>query len=277
MKSLAEEWFAALPELQSAVPFDLATAAKVVFRVGSHSHGTYVPPEDEFGIDDVDMMVICVPPPEHVLGLHRWEHSEYKVGRLDVVFYDWGKWLHMMMKSNPNVIGTLWLRPEDVLDAPRFESLDPFHTFDILRNNRDLLLTKQMYPAFVGYAQGQLHKMTHHAHQGYMGEKRKRLVERFGYDVKNAAHLVRLLRMACEAFETNTLTVYRPDAADLIAIKTGQWSRDQVLDEANALFQRAASAHQNSSLVPAPDTAFIERMMVQGYARGWGWKAMEWE
>lgn len=33
---------------------------------------------------------------------------------------------------------------------------------------------------------------------GYMGEKRKAMVRKYQYDVKNAAHLIRLLRMGAE-------------------------------------------------------------------------------
>jgi uncharacterized protein len=275
--NLRDEWYSALPDLELTVPFSLTSAAEVVFRVGSHSHGTYVPPEDEFGVDDIDLMVICVPPPQFKLGLKDWQHAEYKHGRHDVVFYEWGKWLHMLRKSNPNVLGTLWLHSEDVLDDPHQFQLDAFPAYEMLVRNRARLLSKQMYPAFIGYAKGQLYKMMHHAHQGYMGDKRKQLVERFGYDVKNAAHMIRLLRMACEAFEQGTLTVRRPDAAELIEIKQGRWSLERVVEEANHLFVRAEGALQHTMLPEFPDDLFIQRMMLKGYSNSWGWRSLEWE
>lgn len=262
-KDLWALWNEARPDLQLSVPFNLDAAAKVIFRVGSHSHGTYIPPEVAYGVDDIDLMVICVPPPEFKLGLKNWEHAEYKHGKWDVVFYDWQKWLNMIRKSNPNVVGTLWLESEDIL-VP-----NDFKPFEILRQARGQSLSKHMYKAFVGYAQGQLYKMTHHAHQGYMGEKRKRLVEQFGYDVKNAAHLVRLLRMACEAFETGELVVRRPDAADLIEIKWGKWSQERVQDEAARLFARAEEALAKTTLPEHPNDWLLQQMMVKGYQASW--------
>lgn len=273
--NLRDHWFDLLPDLNMSVPFDLSQATQVVFRVGSHSHGTYIPPVDEFGVDDVDLMVICVPPPKFRLGLKEWTHGDYKHGRHDVVLYEWGKWLHMLRKSNPNVLGTLWLHPDDVLDTPRMYSIDAFPPYERLVAGREKLLSKQMYPAFIGYARGQLYKMTHHAHQGYMGDKRKRLVEQFGYDVKNAAHMIRLLRMACEAFESNRISVRRPDAAELVDIKQGKWSLEQVVAEADKLFARAEGALAKTSLPEYPDDLFIQRIMLSGYAHGWGWRTIE--
>lgn len=269
--TLHQEWASVRPNLNLSVPFDLAKTPHIVFRVGSHSHGTYVPPVDPMGIDDVDFMVVCVPPPEYKLGLKLWDHAEYKHGRHDVVFYEWGKWLQMLRKSNPNVLGTLWLEGEDFNSGPQFG----FGPFNVVRNNRALLLSKQMYPAFIGYARGQLYKMTHHAHQGYMGDKRKRLVEEFGYDVKNAAHMIRLLRMACEGFETCNLMVRRPDAAELIDIKRGCWSLQQVLDESERLFLRAEGAVAKTSIPEYPNDLFIQKMMIQGYSQAWGWRSIE--
>ena len=49
-----------------------------------------------------------------------------------------------------------------------------------------------------------------------MGEKRKAIVRKYQYDVKNAAHLIRLLRMGIEFLETGELRVFRAmDAEEL--------------------------------------------------------------
>ena len=234
--TLLAEWLEAREKIALSVPFDLKTNTAAVFRVGSHSHGTYVPPEDPAGVDDLDLMVIVVPPPNYVLGMTRFEHSSYKHGKLDVVIYDWGKWIRMISKSNPNVVGTLWTEAEDRLIDPSDCAFAPLQNLLYYRKG---LLSKRMYPAFVGYARGQLYKMEHFVHEGYMGEKRKRLVAQYGYDVKNAAHLIRLLAMACEAFEHGELIVRRPDAEFLKAVKRGEYSKDAVLEMAKGLFDRA--------------------------------------
>jgi hypothetical protein len=87
---------------------------------------------------------------------------------------------------------------------------------------------------------------------GYMGEKRKAMVRKYQYDVKNAAHLIRLLRMGSEFITTGTLQAYRTtDADELKVIKRGGWTLDQVKAEAARLFDGVEAARARSA-VPRP-------------------------
>lgn len=61
---------------------------------------------------------------------------------------------------------------------------------------------------------------------------RSELEEQFGYDTKHAAHLVRLLRMGAEALETGKLQVLRPDAQELLSIRHGAWTYEEVVEYA---------------------------------------------
>jgi hypothetical protein len=87
---------------------------------------------------------------------------------------------------------------------------------------------------------------------GYMGKKRRELVRRFGYDAKNAAHLIRLLRMGIEFLTEGTLHVERADATELLDIKRGAWPLEKVKSEAERLFTLAQEAYVRSSLPPNP-------------------------
>lgn len=260
------------------VDFPFRSSVVAVFSIGSHSHGTFVPTTDPNGIDDEDYMAIVIPPKRRVIGLNRFEGINIKSGSLDLVVYEWGKYVKLLLKSNPNVLGTLWLRPQDVW-LPEFArglSLtecvnQPYYR---LRKNADLIASKDAYPAFIGYAHGQLHRMTHQAFQGYMGAKRKTLVEKYGYDTKNAAHLIRLLRMGIEFLRTGEMnvhrdTVYVRDAQEIVAIKHGAWSLAQVQAEADRLFKGAEKAVAASPLPEHPDHEQIERVMLDGYDRWW--------
>jgi hypothetical protein len=61
--------------------------------------------------------------------------------------------------------------------------------------------------------------MTKGENLGYLGYKRKTCCRNAGYDAKNAAHCIRLLRMASECLRTGELTVFRPDAEELLEIR----------------------------------------------------------
>lgn len=97
---------------------------------------------------------------------------------------------------------------------------------------------------------------------GYMGKKRRELVRRVGYDAKNAAHLIRLLRMGIEFLIEGTIYVERADAPELLDIKRGAWSLDKVKTEAERLFQLSQEAYVRSSLPAEPDRARAEKLCV---------------
>lgn len=98
---------------------------------------------------------------------------------------------------------------------------------------------------------------------GYMGEKRKQLVLRDGYDSKNAAHLIRLLRMCVEFLFTGELKVLRPDAEELLDIKAGKWKLESVKELAEDLFEAAKGARDRSSLPEAPDREGAEKLLIR--------------
>jgi predicted nucleotidyltransferase len=237
---------------------------------GSIAHGMYVPSTDPNSIDDIDLLAICVPDPNYYLGLSEYGSRgtvEIKSGPWDIVIYEARKMVSLLAAANPNVVSLLWLNPEHYL------SLTP--AGEMVIANRNLFMTQRLYESFSGYAQSQFHKMTHQSFQGYMGDRRKRLVEQFGYDTKNAAHCIRLLRMGIEALNTGEMVVERlDDAEELLDIKRGRWSLEKVKDHAEALFAEAEKAHQRSSLPPEPDYARIDRLCHNVVLQAWtdrGW------
>ena len=98
---------------------------------------------------------------------------------------------------------------------------------------------------------------------GYMGQKRRELVRRVGYDAKNAAHLIRLLRMGIEFLTEGTMHVERADASELLDIKRGDWPLEKVKAEAERLFQLSQEAYVRSALPPEPDRERAERLCVE--------------
>lgn len=225
---------------------------------GSIAHGMYTPSSDPDSIDDKDTMAFCVPPIDHYYGLSEYGSrgtQEIKRGEWDIVVYEARKALRLLAAGNPNVLSMLWL-PESltIRRAP---------AGDLLLANRHLFIGRHVYKPFVGYATQQLYKMENGAHNGYMGERRKQLVARHGYDTKNAAHLIRLLRMGIEFLRDGELNVHRYDAPELLTIKRGGWSLEHVKREAEHLFRRAEETYDRSTLPVAPDRAKVNELCVE--------------
>lgn len=227
---------------------------------GSIAHGMYEPPAQPTSIDDKDTMAVCVPPLDHYFGLAEYGSRgtrEIKHGEWDIVIYEARKVVRLLAGGNPNVLALLWL-PENLYIV----RTDPGKH---LLANRGLFVGRHVYKPFVGYATQQLYKMEHGAFNGYMGEKRKALVERHGYDTKNAAHLIRLLRMGIEFLRDGELNVDRGgyDAPELLAIKHGEWSLGRIKAEAERLFCRAEEVYDHSVLPPRPDREKVNRLCVE--------------
>jgi predicted nucleotidyltransferase len=224
---------------------------------GSIAHGTFIPSTDPNSIDDIDVMGVYLAPIEYYVGLgggRRYQKGwDFWVGEYDCVFYEFRKFISLLLNSNPNVLSMLWMRPEHHIIRNAWT--------DAIVDNRHAFMSKRMETTFIGYASGQLKRMTHFATEGYMGDKRKQLVEKYGYDVKNAAHVIRLLIMGAEALRTGEIEVYRKDDADFIkTIKTGGWTLDQIKAKAEELFADARTAGRKSTLPEHPDFAKVEEI-----------------
>ena len=104
--------------------------------------------------------------------------------------------------------------------------------------------------------------MTRGEFHGYMGDKRKQLVQEHGYDTKNAAHLIRLLRMGKEFLVDGILNVKRPDSQELIDIKKGLWTLEKVHEYADKEFALLNEAYIHSKLPSQVDTGKIDDLLV---------------
>lgn len=224
---------------------------------GSIAHGMYVPSSDPNSIDDKDVMGVCVPPIEYYFGLKNYGSKGTKEifrDEWDIVVYELKKFVRLLSKGNPNVLMLLWLEPNYYIKRTAAGQL--------LLSHRRIFVGRHVYKAFTGYAHGQLHRMTHHAFQGHMGSRRKKLVEKFGYDCKNAAHLIRLLRMGMEFLKDGELNVLREDAPQLLEIKRGEWTLEQVKAEAERGFSLTEQAYLQSDLPKYPDRDEVNRLAV---------------
>lgn len=231
--------------------------AIIVGYTGSISHGTHVPSNDPNSIDDKDVMAVVIPTLEHYFALEQWGSRGTKIlkrDEWDCVGYELRKMVSLLAKGNPNVLCMLWLDDTDYIHR----SLEG----EWLISQRGLFATRQVYHSFIGYAHGQAHRMTHMAFEGYMGEKRKALVGKYGYDTKNASHLIRLLRMGIEFLTEGCLYVKRKDATQLLEIKQGEWPLEQVQKEADRLFALAEEAYIRSPLPAHPDYEKINHLLL---------------
>ena len=91
----------------------------------------------------------------------------------------------------------------------------------------------------------------------------------FGFDGKHAAHMIRLLRMGVEILRGEGVIVKRPDRDELLAIRAGKWTFEEVVAMGDELQAQMDALYESSTLPKAPDVQKISDLTVELYREDW--------
>lgn len=151
---------------------------------------------------DMDIYGFCIPPKNivfpHLNGeimgfgkqherFEQWQQHHIKdvsaKKEYDFSIYSIVKYFHLCMQNNPNMIDSLFV--------PRRCILHSTAVGELVRKNRKSFLHKGAWHKFKGYAYSQVHKMR--IKNPEPGSTRYEMIQKYGYDLKFAYHVVRLL------------------------------------------------------------------------------------
>ena len=94
--------------------------------------------------------------------------------------------------------------------------------------------------------------------------KRSALEERHGYDTKHAYHLVRLIRMCREVLTTGKVIVKRPDREELLSIRNGAWSYEQLIEFAEREDKELNALYNSTNILPkTPDKDMLDKLCIE--------------
>ena len=93
--------------------------------------------------------------------------------------------------------------------------------------------------------------------------KRAALEEKYGFDCKHAMHLVRLMNMGIEILRDKTLTVFRPEREELLAIRNGAWSYEQIVEYAQEAENTMNALYRTTTLPNSPNRVFLDKLCQQ--------------
>jgi hypothetical protein len=127
----------------------------------------------------------------------------------------------------------------------------------MVRERRSLFLSKRAWPRFKGYAYEQVKKLSNKTPTG----KRLLLVEQYGYDVKFAYHIVRLLDEAEQILMEGDVDLQRNND-QLKAIRRGELTEEQIHDHFRFKLTYLERAAERSTLPERPDEVAIKQLLV---------------
>jgi len=161
------------------------------------------------------------------------------------------------MENNPNIIDSLFVPENCVLYSSPIAQM--------IREKRQLFLHKGCWAKFKGYAYSQIHKMRTKQPTG----KRMQIIEQFGFDVKFAYHVVRLLDEVEQILSTGQLNLQR-NKEQLKAIRRGDWSLAQIEDYFREKEKQLESVFVSSKLPDYPDTDAIRELLTNCLEQHYG-------
>ena len=135
----------------------------------------------------------------------------------DFSIYSIVKYFRLCADNNPNMIDSLFV--------PRRCIIHSTQVGEHVRENRKLFLHKGSWHKFKGYAYSQMHKIK--IKNPEPGSKRYDMVQQYGYDLKFAYHVVRLMNEIEQILMEKDLDLER-NREQLKAIRRGEWTQDQI-------------------------------------------------
>jgi len=167
----------------------------------------------------------------------------------DLNIYNIVKYFDLCMGCNPNMIDSLF--------TPRRCVLHSTHIGELVRDNRKLFLSKLCWHKFKGYAYSQMQKMKSQTRIG----KRAEVVQEYGYDLKFAYHMVRLMHEVEQILEENDLDLER-NREQLKSIRRGEWTLEEVENYFAVKEEVLEQAYAKSDLPHKPREAEIKDLLV---------------
>jgi predicted nucleotidyltransferase len=168
----------------------------------------------------------------------------------DISIYNIIKYFQLVMENNPNMVDSLFVPQECVLHMTQVGGM--------VREQRKMFLHKGSWYKFKGYAYSQLHKMRTKDPKG----KRKEIRDEFGYDVKFAYHVVRLLD-ECEQILTHGDLDLMRAKEHMKAIRRGEVPEEQIREWFNVKEKELEILYGKSKLPHTPDEAKVKALLLQ--------------
>lgn len=191
---------------------------------------------------------------------HKIQDSSANAGKgceYDLTVYSIIKYFRLLANCNPNIIDSLFVPRRCVVYSTTLGEL--------IRENRHIFLHKGCWSTFKGYAYAQMHKMKTKKPEG----KRTQLTEKYGYDVKFAYHVVRLLNEVEQIMAEGTLALDN-NSEQLKAIRRGDWSQQQIENYFHEKEIALETIYANSTLPATADNTSIKNLLLHCLEQHYG-------
>ena len=220
--------------------------------MGSYAYGVNTKESDK------DIYGFFIPPKEMIFpkdfirgfdkDVYNFEHFTNCYDDVDFTIFNIVKYFYLCMGINPNIIDSLFVPNDCIIEMSNIGKM--------VRDNRYLFLSKLSWKKFKGYAYSNYTRLTKSHKEG----KRKVLIDKYGYDVKEAYHCIRIINELQQILRDENIDL-RMDKERLISIRNGEYT----LNEIKLLFQKeektTESLYEKCKLPDTPRVKEIRNLL----------------
>lgn len=218
---------------------------------------------------DCDVYGFCIPNKEilfpHLAGylpgfdqnipnFEQWSEHHIKNGdkEYDFSIYNIVKYFRLCADGNPNMVDSLFTPVHCILHMSPIGQM--------VRENRKLFLSKKCWHTFKGYAFSQMTKIKQKNNAS--SPKRQETIQMFGYDVKFAYHLIRLMQEIEMILLEGDLDLGRGNET-LKAIRKGTWEEQAIYDYFEEKIKSLEKVYVESNVIPhKPEEVKLKELLV---------------
>jgi len=207
---------------------------------------------------DIDIQGLFIPKLEYILGMDTVRNVDVsltngKGNKIEGTVFEIRNGFKQLVNANPNRIEMLWVRDQDII----FKN----DVGERILKNRNIFMSKKLKHSFSGYANGQYDRLNRLDKKKSTNPDRIELMDKFGFDTKKGAHLIRLLNTAIEALVEGEIYVFRDDREFLKSIIRGKYTMSEVQQMADERFKLLERAYVSSSVPRAVDHSAINILL----------------
>lgn len=145
-----------------------------------------------------------------------------------------------------------------------FKTFDEVYSLNV--NIDDLDRSKYNNPIAIIKFNKSEYKMSLNEHNKYWtwftNKNEKRFINGGTFDTKHAMHLVRLLRTGLEILQTGKVLVHRLDAKELLDIRNGSMTYDEILEYSEYMDNEIKKEYKKTSLKKDPDITLAANILM---------------
>jgi predicted nucleotidyltransferase len=242
--------------------FERPEAIIHLFIGGSELHGAKVG-----ATDDLDIYGVFLDNPSIVLGLLSRKHFVWSTASgdrrngpedVDLTLYSLRRWAQLAAKGNATALHFVF--------ADFTATSNEF--WGLVQARRDLFISRESAAQFLGFAGNQMRRITGERGRGAKG-RRPEYESVFGYDTKAAMHCLRLYLECIELMRFGTITLPRPEREFLVEARSGSWTYERFLAEAESLRSEAEEAAKMSTLPEMVDLLAVSKLLAEVHLAAW--------